>query len=67
MPKAGRVFPGVAVFVGPLKGDVEHGSLPGFLPPDACTDGTVTDFVDGLGMGSGRLRAGFHSVNVLFG
>ena len=48
VPKVGRVSPSVSIFVGPLKRDVEHGSFLGFLPPDACAYGTVTDFVDGL-------------------
>ncbi len=46
--KTGGVHPCVPVFVGPLEGDVEQGTFFSLLAPDACADGTVTDFVDGL-------------------
>ena len=46
--KTGGVFPGVSVLVGPLEGDVEHGTFVGILAPDARAHGTVADFMDGL-------------------
>ena len=49
--KAGGVFPGVSVPVGPLEGHIEHGTLVGVLCPDAGADGAVTDFLDGLFIG----------------
>ena len=47
-PETGGVLPGVSFLVGPLERHIEHGSFFGLLAPDARTDGTVTDFMDGL-------------------
>lgn len=46
--EAVRILPSVTVSIRALKRDVERRSFVGFLPPDACTDGTVADFVDWL-------------------
>jgi len=46
--KTSGVLPCVSVFVGPLEGNVEQGTLVGLLSPDARADGAVADFVDGL-------------------
>ena len=46
--ETGGVLPGVPVLVGPLEGDVEHGTFLGLLVPDAGADRAVADFVDGL-------------------
>src|ERR1035437_1762310 len=46
--KTGRVFPGVAILVGPLERDVKHLAFLGLLAPDAGASGPVADFVDGL-------------------
>jgi len=46
--KTGGVLPCVSFLVGPLEGYVEQGTFVGLLAPDACANGAVTDFVDGL-------------------
>ena len=63
--KTGGVFPGVSVPVGPLEGHVEHGTLVGVLCPDACADGAVTDFLDGLFVGITDRCLMFHDLLVL--
>ena len=63
--KTGGVLPGVSVLVGPLKGDVEHGTFVGLLGPDARADGAVADFVDGLAVGCTSWRLIFHDVFIL--
>src|SRR5690348_10235809 len=42
------VLPCVSVLIRPLEVDIEQRTFLALLAPDACADGTVTDFMDGL-------------------
>jgi hypothetical protein len=66
-PEAGGVLPGISIFIGPLKGNIEQGTFCGFLEPDAGTDSAMADFVNGLSVGCANRHLIFHDVLSVFG
>jgi hypothetical protein len=56
------ILPIVTVFVGPLEGDVEHGTFVALLAPDARAYDAVADCVDGFVIGCARCHLIFHDV-----
>ena len=50
--KAGRILPGITLFVCPLERDVEDRPFVGFLLPDTGAHRAVPNFVDRLLIGS---------------
>jgi hypothetical protein len=60
--KARGILPVVSVFVGPLEGNVEHGTVVSILAPDAGTYDPVADLMNGLTVGCTRCCLIFHDV-----
>ena len=57
-----RVLPVVAFLVGSLKCHIEQGTFLGLLTPNAGTDGTMADGVDGFVIGGTSCCLIFHDV-----